>query len=207
MTAGLPTLRLHHTLVHAGVGGVGVLNDEGRHVVLYLDLYALILLQPFLVVEELKVVLVAAREADVEANAVPGVDLHLLQRSRGFGLRLHHILLAGLHHVKVAAALRGANNVLKEAGKHTAVVGTRLGNSQTAGVVGGVNLEVLGVVDGEAVAEPLDHGIGGPGEPHGEGGGLALRNCHRLQRLLEHGGRHVLLKKKIVLLLTKIITN
>jgi hypothetical protein len=106
---------------------------------------------------------------------------------------LHDVLLAGLEDVEVAAALGRSHQVLQEACEHPAVVSAGLGNREHGLRVRREDLEVLGVVDGEAVAVPLDDGVGLAAEGGLEDGRLALFDADGLQGVGEVGRRHVLL--------------
>jgi hypothetical protein len=79
LAARLSAVRPHDALVEAGMVGGGGLDDEAGHVLLHLDANAAgALHQQAALVAELEVLLGAAREADVEADAVPAVHGHLL---------------------------------------------------------------------------------------------------------------------------------
>jgi hypothetical protein len=108
---------------------------------------------------------------------------------------LHDVLLAGLEDVEVTAALGRTHEVLQEAGEHPAVVRAGLRDGEHGLRVRREDLEVLGVVDGEAVAVPLDNGVGLAAEGGPEDGWLALYDADGLKGVGEVGRRHVLLHK------------
>lgn len=170
----LAPLRPHAALVQPGVPGVRLLDQQGRDLVLHGDGDPLRLHDSHSIVTELQVTLVSPREPDVEPDVVPLVDVHLLHRSHCLGGGLHDVLLPVLHHVQVAAALGGPNNVLQQAGENSSVIRTGLGDCQRGAGVGGHNLEVLGVLHREAVSVPFDCRVWLPDKLHREGGGLSL---------------------------------
>ena len=143
LALGLPSFRLHDALVEPRVGHLGLLDGQGRHVVLEVDLHSVSLDQLLLVVVELQLGLVSARELDVEPDPVAVVHVHLLQRPGGLGAGTQHIFLPFLHHVQVGAALGGTAQVLQEAGEDPRIIWSGLGDGQRARVVIRHNLEVL----------------------------------------------------------------
>ena len=176
--------------------GVGLLDQQGGDLVLHRDADPVGFHNLVSVVTELQVRLVSSREPDVEPDVVPFVDVHLLHRSHRLGGGLHDVLLAVLHHIQVAAALGGPDDVLQQAGEHPAVVCAGLGDGQRGAGVGGDDLEILGVLHRESVSVPLHSRVWLTAKLDSEAGQLSLLDSDGFQGLGEVGSNHVLLEWK-----------
>ena len=196
LTSGLSPLSPHGALIQARVLGAGLLDQQGGDLVLHGDADPIALRELRSIVAELQVGLVPSGEADVEPDVVPLVDVHLLHRPHGLGGGLHDVLLAVLNHVEVGAALGGPDDVLEETGEHSTVVGAGLGDGERGAGVGGQDLEILGVLHGEAVSVPLHCGVWLAAKLNNEAGRLSLLDSEGLQGLGKVGSLHVLLELK-----------